>query len=97
MNSPSIAIVKWYKANNADIKQAQAELKTPEQVKYTIDTTLNYTGYEIVPDEGELKPYLDWDCELPDTNTTDYEEMKRKVRDEALSNAIELGFPEDRI
>ena len=97
MNSPSIAIVKWYKANNADIKQAQTELKTPEQVKYTIDTTLNYTGYEIVPDEGELKPYLDWDCELPDTNTTDYEEMKRKVRDEALSNAIELGFPEDKI
>ena len=50
-----------------------------------------------MPDEGVLKPYLDWDCELTDTNTTNYEVMKRKVRDEALSNAIELGFPEDRI
>lgn len=96
MNSPTIAIVPHFRSNNAMIHNALEKRKTPAQVKSIIDRNPHYTGYEIVPDEGYIRPYLDWDCSIQD-ESTNYEEMKRKVYDEALSNMIEMGFPEDKI
>ncbi len=97
MNSPSIAIVSSYLANNTDIEKAQAELKSPAQVKDFIDATPNSTGYEIVPDDKSIRPYFDWDYELKGEDITNYEEMKHKVYIEALANVIEMGFPQDNI
>ena len=97
MNSPTIAIVSHYRANNEAIARALAHPRTPGEVKTIIDRNQHYTGYEIVPEHGDIRIYADWDCELQYDNTTNYEEMKQKVFDEALSNLIEMGFPQDKI
>ena len=97
MNSPTIAIVPHFRANNEVIANALAHPRTPGEVKTIIDRNQHYTGYEIVPEHGDIRIYADWDCELQYDNTTNYEEKKQKVYDEALSNLIEMGFPQDKI
>ena len=64
-----IVIVKGLYATKNDIAQAKANPKTLEEVQNLTETNQDY--YEIPPDEGWIKPYLDWDYKMNHEPTHD--------------------------